>query len=986
MKQFLFLFISLCLCLTTYAQERTLSGTVRSEDGTTLIGASVVIKGTTEGTVTNIDGQYKLTVDQNATALEVSYIGYLNQTVAIGEANVYDIVLQADVSNLDEVVVTGLASSVKRSNLAHAIGVIPAADLAGVTTQQHLGSALYGKFKGVNIVASSGAPGGGVSVRLRGLTSINGTSQPLYIIDGIYADNSSFANGNNFVSAAGAGGSASNQEDPSNRISDLDPEDIESIEVLKGASAAAIYGSRASGGVIIITTKKGKAGETKINFSQSIGFTNQLKKLGVRQWNASRVEEGFGADQVPVYNAAVAAGQIFNYEDELYGNTGALYNTRLSVSGGNEKTTFFAAFTRKDEEGIVTNTGYRKTSARLNLTHQVAKFIDFTLSTNYIQASADRGFFNNDNSGTTLGISYISTPSWANLFPDADGNYPNNPYASSNFLQTANQVTNNELVNRFIAGGTINAKIYNTSKSGLKLVVQGGIDYYGLTTSQIFPRTLQFQKNGNGTNGASIQGNNVIRNSNIQAFLVSTYNPTSSLNFITQAGLISLNFNTNSIFTIASQLIGSQTNIDQSGSSSPQQTRIEQQDLGFFIQEEVNWDDKLLVTLGIRGDRSTNNGDENQFYYFPKASVAVNLSEFTFWDGIKPTFNQFKLRFAFGQAGQFARAGAKFTIFNNNLIDGNAGIIIDNTLGNANIEPERQSEIEFGFDLGIVNNFANLDATYYIKDVTDLLLNANLPTSTGFSQQVTNAAELRNEGIEIGLKLNLVRNKDWLWESRFSWWRNTATVTRLDVPTFNTGAFGATLGTFRLEEGKSATQIVGIQEGSDELTVFGDATPDYQLSWQNTLSYKGIEFFMLWHTKQGSSNVNLSTLLSDLSNTSADYDETNLDPTGNLNNGDYRKSRLGTSADVFVEDASYIRLREVGLFYNIPKPSLEKAFKNVVKRIKVGVSAYNLLNFFDYNSYDPEVSNFGSDALSSGVEVTPFPSAKRFFFHFNITF
>ena len=393
MKQFLFIFLSLFFLLMSYAQERTLSGKLTDENGEPLIGASVVIKGTTKGTITDINGDFQLVVDATATTLVISYIGYLSQEISIGESNTYSAALQPDVANLDEVIVTGLASSVKRSNLANAVGSISSLDLAGVTTQQTLGSALYGKFKGANIVASSGAPGGGVSIRLRGLTSINGSSQPLFIIDGIYADNSSFSNGNNFVSQAGAGGSSSNQEDPSNRISDLDPEDIESIEILKGASAAAIYGSRASSGVVIITTKKGKNGRTVVNFSQAVGFTNQLRKLGVREWNTQRVTTGFGAETLPAYNAAVAAGNIFNYEDELYGNTGELSNTRLSVSGGGEKTTFFTAITRKSEKGIVKNTGYNKTSARLNLTHQVAKFIDFSLSTNYIQASADRSFF-----------------------------------------------------------------------------------------------------------------------------------------------------------------------------------------------------------------------------------------------------------------------------------------------------------------------------------------------------------------------------------------------------------------------------------------------------------------------------------------------------------------------------------------------------------------------------------------------------------------
>jgi TonB-dependent SusC/RagA subfamily outer membrane receptor len=238
----------------------------------------------------------------------------------------------------------------------------------GTTVQSTIDGALYGKLTGVNIISSSGAPGGGTTVKLRGITTLNGSSQPLYIVDGVYYDNSSFASNTNFISKAAGQGSVSNQDNPSNRVADLDPEDIERIEVLKGASAAAMYGSRAGAGVVIITTKRGKRdGSTEVNFSQSIGFQQQLRKLGVRQWDATKVEAAFGAAEVPIYQAAVAAGKIYNYEDEFFGNKGMLSTSRLSLNGGNEKVGYFAGVTRKTEEGIVKKRAMKKRPLALTL-------------------------------------------------------------------------------------------------------------------------------------------------------------------------------------------------------------------------------------------------------------------------------------------------------------------------------------------------------------------------------------------------------------------------------------------------------------------------------------------------------------------------------------------------------------------------------------------------------------------------------------------
>jgi len=965
--------------------QMTVSGVVTDESGEGLIGVSILLKGSTIGTITDIDGSFSLAVPNNDGSIEISYLGYKTETFVISsDDNYFEIAMVQDLNQLDEIVVTGLATTVKRSNTANSVARVDAAALTGVTPQATVDGALYGKFKGAEIRASSGAPGGGLSFKLRGTTSINGSSQPLIILDGVYIDNSSIPAGLNVVSAAASGGSTSNQDNPSNRLADIDPGDIESVEILKGASAAAIYGSRAAGGVVIINTKRGSStGETQVTISQSVGQSTMLNPLGVRQWNDERVLASNFAGDIDNYRAAVSNGTVRNYEDLLYGNKGMLLNTRISAVGGNDKTKFYIGGSYKDEEGIVNNTGYNKVSARINIDHKLSDMFDAQVSTNFINSSADRGFFNNDNSGNTMGVSYLSTPSWAQLLPDDKGIYPSNPFAPSNFLETAALMTNNESVNRFIGGGTLTAKLLTTDKSTLKAVFRGGVDFYNLNTKAIFPNTLQFQRDGAGLNGVSVQGFAKSLNTNLALFLVHSYFMDNGLSFRTTGGITKEDFNRDIILGQASDLIGVQTNLDQSGSRTVTQTRRLQQDKGFFVQEEINWDDKIIATVGLRGDKSSNNGDVNKLYYYPKANVAFNLHNL----GVVNTdgaFSQLKLRAAYGESGNFAQFGAKSTILTSSIVDGSAGVEIPALLGNAVVGPERQKELEFGVDIGLFNRF-NIDATYYIKKVDDLLLNADVPSSSGFARQVTNAAALQNKGIEIGLAATVVSNEQLLWSTRLGFWKNTAEVTRLDVPAYTTGGFADFLGNFMVKEGFSPTTIIGVGSdptvtlngtGDPTLQIYGDAEPDFQLSFNNQLAFGNFNFSMLWHWKKGGSNINLSTLLFDLNNTAHDFDDIDLDPEGVAGNGDYRLTQLGSNTEPYVEDASYLRMREIGLYYTIPTKAIAEKLD-----LTIGVSGNNLVNVFGYNSYDPEVSNFGAGGLSTGVEVTPFPSAKRFDVH-----
>lgn len=247
-----------------------------------------------------------------------------------------------------------------------------------------------------------------------------------------------------------------------------------------------------------------------------------------------------------------------------------------------------------------------------------------------------------------------------------------------------------------------------------------------------------------------------------------------------------------------------------------------------------------------------------------------------------------------------------------------------------------------------------------------------------------NAGSLENNGVEIGINAKIFDNEDFSWDLNTNWFKNKSEITELTVNSFDTQGFGTGLGTFRIEEGKSATQIVG-NDTNGNVVALGDAEPDFQMAFNNSLRYKDFTLSFLWHWKKGGDNVNLSRLLSDFGSTSPDYDGLNLDPAGTTPNGDFRLAAFGDGiAEPFVEDASYLKLREVGLYYNIPQNTLEKLFNGHISDIKVGFSGRNLINIFDYNSYDPEVSNFGSAAAGIGIEVAPFPSSKRFMFHLSV--
>ena len=949
--------------------QGTVSGNVTDSNNLPLPGVTVVEKGTSNGTSTDFDGNYTIEVGSFPATLQFSSLGYATVELDVSGATTLNVNMTESATGLEEVVVTGLGTSIKRSNLANAVATVSSDELVGTTTQSTLDGALYGKLTGVNITSSSGAPGGGFALRLRGISSINGNNQPLYIVDGVYINNAEVPSGLRFASGANRG----NEENSSNRIADLDPNDIENIEVLKGASAAAIYGTRANAGVVIITTKRGKQGKTNIKFGQDTGFNTIIKRLGLRPWTAASVEAAFGADEVQLFNQAINNGGLLDYEDIIYGETGFITETKLSASGGNEKTSFYVGGSYRNEDGIIKNTGFERFSLRANIDHRISDIFSFSTSTNYVRSSSARSFTGNENEGgLSYGYTLSFTRPWINLFPDENGNYPDNPNYPGNPILVRDLARNDDMNNRLIQGVKLTTNVLRTDTDRLQLIFNGGIDYLANETDVYVPEIHQAQR-GN-QNGFIADGRNIFTNFNYQTIAVWNKDTMGGdLALTTQAGWAYLEQQADLILSQATQLIPNQTSLSQGSAQAITQAESTVKEFGYFGQVEGNYKDQFIGTVGYRLDKSTLNGDPNKFYGFPKASLAVNLHNFNSWGS--ETINTLKLRAAYGETGSSASFGSAFTGLNQVAIGGNGGSSINALRGDANVEPETSQEFEVGIDAGLFNK-VNLEVSYYNRQVKDLLLSRALPSSSGFGSETTNLADLKNQGLEIGLNIFPFTNENFRWDSNLSFWFNRSEVTRLEVPAFpQPGAgFGLGLGTFYIEEGQPVTQLAGNVDGVP--TQIGNVEPDFQLSFNNSFNIaQNWDVSFLLHWKKGGENINLSKLLTDLGGTTPDLETA----------AGQERTTLGFVASRFIEPAGYVRLREAAVYYTLPE-SMKSFFGDAVDNIRLGVSGRNIFTITDYTSYDPETSVNGGAGLSSGIEVTPFPSAKQFYFHLNVNF
>lgn len=992
---------------------KNIKGKVQDEKGEGLPGATVKVRGSQLIAATDINGQFELNDVPDDAIIQVSFIGYKTREIATSGVTNFTITLEMEESSLTEVVVSGLATTIKRTNAANAVSHLTAKELTGSAPPVTIDGAMSGKVAGANIVANSGAPGGGISIKLRGISSIIGSSEPLYVVDGVFVNNSQFATG------AGAGpfsGAGANQDQVTNRLSDINPADIESIDILKGPSAGAIYGTRANAGVVIITTKKGKVGQTRVSVSQDYGFSSVAKLLGSSDWNLNplgpqgqtKFDYVFGngnhyeygdpampasqKTQIDLWRQATVDGKIIDYEKYIYGNIGHISNTSISVAGGTDKTKYYLSAGLNDETGIEKRTGFQRRSVKLNLDQTLTKFWTFSIGSNYLNTGNQRSFSGNDNRGVSVPYTLAYTPNYAQLLP-VDGVYPDSRYTADNPVAISARAVNTETTNRFIQSFSSNIFLLRKPNNTLKFTFSGGVDFV-LTEAEVYmPEDLQSQKTKPNP-GASRYSKNRSFNTNYQAFLIDNWKLFNKIDMTSQVGFVKLSTNNDFSWIQGEGLLPKQRNPNNATVRTANETFQQWTDVGFVGQQEFNWEDKIVGTAGIRFDKSNLNGiNYNKYFAFPRGSLAINITKFDFWK-FEP-ISQVKIRAAFGRTGGVPNYGATFNPLGTTIIDGKLGTVTPTTVGNANIEPETAQEIEGGVDLGFFNNRLTLEGTYYIKNVYNLLNPYTISSGTGVTQfNAYPVGDLQNTGMELSLGGTPVKLPNFTWTTNLQFWYNRTKVTRLTIPNSIVGSGFSIYGRNQLRVGSSPTAWYGTPNVPDadgvlQSTQYEDAQPKYQMSWQNNLTFfKNFELSFLLHRSYGNFNSNLTRKQKDVGGTTVDWSVVdNLWGMPGVPNGKARNpSNPGVIAREFIQDASYWRLREISLYYTVPKVFLISKLHNSVQSMRLGVSATNLFTITNYFGYNPEVSNFGNQSVGASVDNTPYPSSKRIFFHLALGF
>lgn len=1026
--------VALALAVTTalagrplQAQEQTRVVTGHVTDATTgrpLVGAEVfvpVASGAakpTYGTVTDAQGNFTLRVPASATRLSVRLIGYKAQELPISGGRL-EVALATDVLNLDEVVVTGQATAVSKRNLANAVSVVNATELNEVPAAS-VESQLYGKVAGANIQSNSGAPGGGNSVQLRGVSTIIGNSRPLYVVDGVIVSDDAIQSGANSVTQAGSGIS-SNQDNAANRIADLNPADIERVEILKGASAAAIYGSKANNGVIIITTKRGQPGKVQYQLAQRVGFSELAKEWGSRDFTLETAVATFCGSN-PSASCQANIGQYFNadgspkhtydHEKELAGGHPLSHQTELSLRGGTDKTTYYISGLVQHDGGVVKGTYYDKQSLRVNLDQVAAPTLNFHLRT-YVSHSKDgRGFTNNDNTSTTYYMALTGTPSFVNLLPDAQGIYPENPFQPSNPLQTAALARNDEDVYRFTGSLRGEWDVFRGERQSLQISALGGADVFNLGALVYSPQELQYEPINNPSfPGTSVVGNALNRYYNTNLNVVHTYTAASGLFTATTSAGVQYEFRDQDVARVLTQgLFPGQQNAGSGTRYVPEEVRSRSKDLGAYVQEELVIRDRLTLTGSVRADRSSSNADPDQWFYYPKANASYR------WSVNRGPIGELKFRGAYGQSGNQPLYGQKFNSLNPGNLVGLQTLALGTVAVAPDLHPERQTEFEGGIDAYLFRDRASVDVTYFNRRVNELLLQRALPPSTGFTTALYNSTgQLTSKGVEAALHAAVVQTRGFEWSTHATFTKWSSIIDSLDVPPFNTpnGGFGTSLGAGRIEQGKSATQIVGrdtiaveddprclealgVAPGSGQckpgtriVTKLGDATPDFRMGFSNSLRYHAFRLNTTVDWQHGGNVINLTGYLYDANQNSKDFDKP-CHLAGCREGETMGQYRLrvypGKTNRPWIEDASFVKLREVSLTYDVPPSLLRSAGLGGASSLQVTVSGRNLLTFTGYRGFDPEVNNFGSQAIRTNVDVAPYPPSRTFWLSVNVGF
>ncbi len=954
---------------------RAVRGTVVDADtGEPVAGAAVAVVGTSVVAISDETGTFVIDgLPVGEVALDVTAVGFAAERLAV-PPRVDEVVATLGLAWAEEIVVEARAPVIVKQHLASGASVVTAAQLAAVPAQT-VEVALQGKIAGANLQTNSGAPGGGAQLRLRGISTINGQSSPLFVVDGVIVSNVAVPTGRNAVTAATAGGSRAFQDDPVNRIADLDLADIESVEVLKGASAAALYGSKAANGVVIITTRRARGGPPRVHVTQRFGLASPSNRLGSRRFgSATEVMAAYGAGSPLVAAYTDGGGAAYDHEAAITRSVLAT-ETIASASGGTEQVGYHGSISVRDEPGVVVGTDFARQAGRLGLTFRLFDRLRLAVSAHIIHAASDRGLFNNDNTRASTYMVLSGTPSFVDLRPGAGGAYPVNPAVTSgaNPLQSVARFDSDEDVWRVIAGGSAALDVLDHGGSVVRIVANLGLDSFDQKNTILAPAALHFEDD-DGLAGTAVDATTTHLGVNLGAGATWAYAPRGgALRSAFAAGLLFDTTELASVYATARGLTAGPGSVDSARSITLEQARQRTRDLGLYLQEEVALlDDDLTLLGGLLAERSSLNGDPSRYYLFPKLAVVYALPT------LHPHVDQLRVRGAYGEAGNRPLYGQKFTpLDGSGTIDGEPGLALGDGAGDPAIAPERQRELEVGLDAVAFGQRAVVEVTYYQRVVTDLLLERSLATSTGFTTEVFNGGRMRNRGLELAAQVTpVVAPVDWTARLVFTLNRSRVTDLPDGIEFFDVTAagFGTGLGANRIEEHKSATQIVGTRDRDGTIGALGDGEPRFRVGLANEVRWRRLTFTSLLDWQQGSHVVNLTRLLYDAGQTSVDFVDDGSTP-GVIDSGAERIAAFDRG-DIkpYVEDATYLKLREVAVRYELPAAWV--AGLGAVDTVHVTLAGRNLWTLTGYSGLDPEVSNFGNQAIGRNYDVAPYPPSR----------
>lgn len=978
------LWCGLCLLMSTshsllaQNQQYFIEGKVTSEvTGEPLIGATVSLVNSLTGTVTDVEGNYALApkVVPGEYTLAVTYVGFQTYrapiTLGTEETIAQDIVLGEDAVNLDEVVITGNTVATSRRQLGNAISTVGAETLEQ-TGAIAVDQALAGKVSGALIQQNSGDPAGGISIRLRGPSTITGSSDPLYIVDGVIVNNSS-------TQVVDLGGNTQN------RLVDINPNDIERIEVIKGAAAAAIYGSRASNGVVQIFTKKGQTGKPRLSFSTGLRYNELRKEIDYNDAPVRWVNPFDNND------LSTEPTERFNLQDGLFESAIGTDNN-VSVRGGTDKTKYYISGTYNNNPGIVKNTNFERYGARINIDQVLSDWASFNLGVNYVNSSSQdipNGGIANPYGAIT---GFLFSESYINPEANESGVYP----VTSLLVPRTNPL---EAVNRFEFGQRTNRAITSLALNlfpveGLNINYVLGLDAYNQSGRSFIPVG---NTSPNATGFASRAEANVSQFNND---LNISYN-TNLTDNITSTTVVGGTWQQERFerLGLASDRLAPTVKVSSGGTIIGQSdSRSEVSYWGAFAQETFGIGNRLFLTGAVRLDGASVFGEDERNQVFGKASASYVVSDENFWKNSLGDFiNTFKLRTSWGEAGNLTALGAfdRFSNYNAIALNGVSGVVPSTLLGNADLRPERQTEIELGFDMALANNRVGVEFTYYKQNVEDLLLQRELSPSSGFGTRFENVGALENEGIELLLNIAPVRTTDFNWDITATYTSNENTVTqvvgdRITLPGSFATSFvipGEPLGVFyRQFYARDANGAIiynadgypsaGTTEDGQASKVIGDPNPDWFGSLINEFSYRKLRLRVQFDAVQGFDVFNWNRRLLDnviFGGGSGVADELN---------GDAPKGLGRSEANIFeefVEDGSFVKLRELSLSYSI-KP--KKNFEN----IEVSLIGRNLLSFDNYSGWDPEINTPGQSNGVRGFDFAgvPIPRSYMLSLRFNL--